>query len=95
MLLFQDPTSLHRLVVMGALYETLRCGRKESFLLGSLVSKLYNVIGEHIKGNGDLNTTMNAMATLALIAVSFHLTSSRYLPLFLFSITYTFPEKGY
>ncbi|KAK7908460.1 hypothetical protein PG985_015763 [Apiospora marii] len=66
--LFQDPTSLHCLVAMGALYETLRSGRKESFLLGSLVSKLYSVIGDHIRSNGDLNTAMNAMATLALIA---------------------------
>lgn len=56
---------------MGALYETLRFGRKESFLLGSLVSKLYNIVGSHIKDNGDINTAMKAMATLALIAVSF------------------------
>ncbi|KAK8139048.1 hypothetical protein PG984_002428 [Apiospora sp. TS-2023a] len=68
MFLLQDPTSLHCLVAMGALYETLRAGRKDSFLLGSLVSKLYGIIGDHIRGNGDLNTTMNAMATLALIA---------------------------
>ncbi|KAK6841510.1 hypothetical protein PG987_002370 [Apiospora arundinis] len=68
MFLFQDPTSLNCLVALGALYDTLRSGRKESFPLGSLISKLYSIVGDHIKGNGDMNTTMNAIATLATIA---------------------------
>ncbi|KAI1074032.1 hypothetical protein F5B20DRAFT_574363 [Whalleya microplaca] len=70
--LVQDPTSLHCAVTLGALFDALRSGKRDTPSLLSLSSQLSSIINRRLNQktqNGRVrDITIHAVATLAILA---------------------------
>jgi hypothetical protein len=70
--LVKDPTSLHCALTLGALYDTLRSGKRESPNLNALTSQLCSIINRRLNDKEQSvvvrHVTINAIVSLAMIA---------------------------
>lgn len=70
--LVQEPTSLHCAVTLGALFDAIKSGKRETERLNTLASQLYSIVNRRLSANnrnsGAQNVTMRAVASLAIIS---------------------------
>lgn len=69
----QDPTSVHGAIALGALFDVLAAGQRDSPELNSLTSQLCAIVNSRLnekQQNGEArDITIHSIAALAIIAV--------------------------